>query len=127
MRIALDTNRYTDFGRGDQEVTQILESAERIYLPLIVIAELRAGFAYGSRGRQNEEALQRFLLQPGVGILYPSDATTRFYAEIYRGLRERGALIPINDLWIAALVLEHDLVLCTRDKHFKSLPGLRII
>jgi hypothetical protein len=29
---------------------------------------------------------------------------------------------PDNDLWIAPLVLEHDLVLITRDRHFERIP-----
>ena len=29
-----------------------------------------------------------------------------------------------NDLWIAALVIQHDLILLTRDAHFKSVPQL---
>jgi predicted nucleic acid-binding protein len=27
-------------------------------------------------------------------------------------------------MWIAALVLQHDLVLCTRDHHFDHLPHI---
>lgn len=45
MRLALDTNRYTDFCRGDPEITALLEGAEAIHLPFVVLGELRAGFA----------------------------------------------------------------------------------
>jgi len=31
---------------------------------------------------------------------------------------------PDNDLWIAALTLEHALTLITRDKHFRYIPQL---
>jgi hypothetical protein len=34
MRLALDTNRYVDFCRGDREVVDRVREAERIYLPL---------------------------------------------------------------------------------------------
>jgi hypothetical protein len=30
--------------------------------------------------------------------------------------------VPDNDLWVAALALEHDLVPVTRDKHFEKIP-----
>jgi predicted nucleic acid-binding protein len=39
-------------------------------------------------------------------------------------LRRQGTPIPTNDLWIAALVLQHDLVLCARDRHFDHLPQI---
>jgi tRNA(fMet)-specific endonuclease VapC len=38
--------------------------------------------------------------------------------------RANSGPIPTNDLWIAALVIQRDLVLLTRDAHFKHLPQL---
>jgi len=35
-----------------------------------------------------------------------------------------GTPIPDNDLWIAALVVEHNLTLITRDRHFRRIPQL---
>jgi tRNA(fMet)-specific endonuclease VapC len=127
MRIALDTNRYRDLCDGEAEVIRLLEEAESIHVPLIVIGELRAGFSLGKRGRENETTLQRFLLKPGVEVLSPGDATTRHYALLFRQLRQQGTPIPTNDLWIAALVLERDLALCSRDEHFQYLPQLNIV
>jgi tRNA(fMet)-specific endonuclease VapC len=127
MRVALDTNRYRDLCEGDEEVVRLLENAESIHMPLIVIGELRAGFAFGRRGLENEAVLQRFLLKPGVEVLYPADTTTRHYASLFRQLRQQGTPIPTNDLWIAALVLEHELVLCSRDGHFQEIPQLNIV
>jgi hypothetical protein len=43
MRIALDTNRYRDLCDGEEGVVQLLEEARSVHIPLIVIAELRAG------------------------------------------------------------------------------------
>lgn len=43
MNVALDTNGYRDFMRGDPARVQIIRTARRIHLPLIVLAELRAG------------------------------------------------------------------------------------
>jgi predicted nucleic acid-binding protein len=39
-------------------------------------------------------------------------------------LRRRGRPIPRNDLWNAAMVLEHGLVLYSRDACFAEVPGL---
>ncbi len=127
MKVALDSNRYTDLCQGDLAVAQLLEEAAEVFLPFAVLTELRAGFAAGSRGRENEEVLQRFLRKPGIEVLYPGDTTTRTYARLYRQLRRQGTPIPINDLWIAALVVEHNLVLCSRDRHFDHLPQIEIV
>lgn len=124
MRVALDTNRYVDFARGDAAVLAVLEDADAVYLPLVVLGELRAGFAVGRHGPRNEGALRRFLLRPGVDVLSPDEQTTHHYATLYRQLRQQGTPIPTNDLWIAATVVQHDLVLCARDEHFDRLPQL---
>ncbi len=78
LKVALDSNRYTDLCQGDLALAQLLEEAEEVFLPFAVLAELRAGFAAGSRGRENEEVLQRFLRKPGIEVLYPGDTTTRY-------------------------------------------------
>lgn len=124
MRLALDTNRYTDLCRGDASVVEAVERADEVRLPFIVMGELRAGFAVGSQGARNEAVLRRFLLKPGVGVLYADEQTTHHYATVYRQLRKQGTPIPTNDMWIAALVLQHSLVLCARDAHFDALPQL---
>lgn len=127
MRLAIDTNRYRDLSDGKREVVELLETAESIFVPFVVIAELRAGFSVGTKGRANERLLHRFLAQPGVGVLHTTEATTRCYAALYRQLRTQGTPIPTNDLWIAAIVIEHDLALYSRDAHFETLPQLNLV
>ncbi len=90
MRLALDTNRYRDLCDGERDVTERLEHADAIYLPFVVLAELRAGFAVGKRGRENERILVRFLAKPRVEAIYPTDGTTRIYATVFRQLRAQG-------------------------------------
>jgi tRNA(fMet)-specific endonuclease VapC len=124
MRLALDTNSYADLCRGEPSVIETVERADEVWLPFVVVGELRAGFAVGTQGPRNEAVLRRFLLKPGVGILYAGEQTTHHYASVYRQLRKQGTPIPTNDMWIAALVLEHSLVLYARDAHFDALAQL---
>lgn len=124
MRLALDTNRYTDLCRGNASVVTTVEEADEVWLPFIVLGELRAGFAMGSQGARNDAVLRRFLLKPGVGVVYGDEQTIHHYAAVYRQLRKQGTPIPTNDMWIAALALQHSLVLCARDTHFDALPQL---
>jgi len=124
VKLALDTNRYTDLCRGAEEVVELVGAADEVWLPFIVLGELRAGFAVGTQGPRNEAVLRRFLHKPGVDVLYADEQTTHHYAGVYRQLRNQGTPIPTNDMWIAALVLQHSLTLCDRDAHFDSLPQL---
>ena len=104
----------------------MVRTAERIHLPLIVLGELRAGFAAGSRERENVATLRKFLASPRVSVLSPDELTTEHYARIFVQLRKMGAGIPTNDLWIAALARQHDLDLCSSDAHFQQVEGLRL-
>jgi predicted nucleic acid-binding protein len=124
VKLALDTNCYTDLCRGDVSVVETVELAHEVWLPFVVLGELRAGFAVDSQGPRNEAVLRRFLLKAGVSVLYADDQTTHHYGALYRQLRQQGTPIPTNDMWIAALVLQHSLVLCARDTHFDALPQL---
>ena len=93
-------------------------------MPFLVPAELRAGLAHGRRKVENERILRRFLMKEGVAVLFADDQTTHHYASLYRQLRKQGTPVPSNDLWLAALVLQHNLALHARDRHFDYLPQL---
>ena len=127
MRVALDTNRYADMCRGVAEVVATLETAEKIHVPFVVLAELRGGFAVGRHGAENERHLRRFLMKPDVAVVFADEQTTHHYAMLFRQLREQGTPIPTSDIWIAALTLQHNLVLCARDRHFEHLPQLTLV
>lgn len=127
VRIALDSNAYSALARGNRATRRVVEEADEVWLPFIVLAELRAGFALGRKQTINEQVLRHFLTKPGVGVLYPGDSTTRRYARLFRQLRLAGRPIPTNDIWIAALADEHGLVLVTGDGHFTHLPQLVLI
>jgi tRNA(fMet)-specific endonuclease VapC len=127
VRLLLDTNRYTDIAQGVAEVVARVAAASEAWLPLFAIGELRAGFLGGTRQIQNETALRNFLSWPNIGVLLPNDMTTNFYAQVYVDLRRRGTPLPTNDIWIAALAIQHDLVLDSRDQHFQHVPGLKLV
>jgi tRNA(fMet)-specific endonuclease VapC len=124
MKIAIDTNRYRDFCAGLPEAVEQCARSAAIFLPFVTLAELRAGFACGTVARKNESFLTRFLNRPRVRVLLADEDTTHHYARVFVQLRTQGTPIPVNDMWIAALVLQHDLLLYSRDRHFDSLPQL---
>lgn len=124
--IVLDTNGYVAFKRGDADILAVLRHAERIHLPAVVLGELLAGFAAGSREAFNREELARFLESHRVTTLTVSVTTADHYALVFAGLRAKGRPIPSNDLWIAACTLEVGGALLTLDAHFAEVDGLRV-
>jgi tRNA(fMet)-specific endonuclease VapC len=127
MRVCLDTSAYSAFKRGHEEVVDLLQRAEEIVLPAVVLGELLAGFRIGSRDRANRRELDAFLESPRVRVA-PVDAdTAQRYAEILSYLRDRGTPIPTNDVWIGACAMQWGLRLLTTDAHFGRLPQLSLL
>lgn len=124
MRLAIDANRYADLARGDPDVVRTLERAYEIWVPFVTAAELRAGFVLGSRSGENERRFALFLSKPGVFVLWADEGTTHVYADVFGALKRLGRPIRTNDLWIAALCIQHGLPLYTRDRHFDSVERL---
>ena len=127
VRVALDTNRIVDLFRGDEALSEVLGTAEEVWIPLIVLAEIKAGLYGGTQQRRNEALLGRLLAKPTVGVLIPTRETAEHYARLFVQLKRAGTPVPDNDLWIGAMVLEHNLSLVTRDRHFKRIPQLMCV
>lgn len=123
-RVALDTNRLTDLFQGDAALAEQLATCEEVWIPLIVLAEIKAGFYGGTKQHHNESLLRLLLAKETVGVLLPDRDTAEHYARLFVQLKRAGTPVPDNDLWIAAMMLQHDLVLITRDQHFEHIPQL---
>jgi predicted nucleic acid-binding protein len=124
VRVALDTNRLTDLFQGDAALAERLGLCDEVWIPLVVLAEIKAGFLGGTERHRNEILLRKLLSKTTVGVLLPDRETAEHYARLFVQLKRAGTPVPDNDLWIAALALQHDLLLITRDKHFESIPQL---
>ena len=124
--VVLDTSAFTALFRGDESILELLAKAECVYVSVIVIGELEAGFRGGSRYAENLALLERFLARPTVEILPVSRDTGNCFGRIKSALRAKGTPIPINDVWIAAQCLETGAVLLTYDRHFATIDGLRM-
>ena len=125
-RILLDSNAYARYISGDRAVSAALGRADEVFLSVIVLGELLAGFRAGSNETLNKEILAAFLEKPPVSPLPATPETADYYGRIWVSLRRAGRPIPTNDVWIAAQALETGSFLVTYDAHFADVPGLRI-
>jgi predicted nucleic acid-binding protein len=124
VRVALDTNRLTDLFQGDRALAGFLGECDEVWIPLVVLGEIQAGFYGGTQLLRNQALLRTLLAKSNVGVLLPGRGTAEHYARLFVQLKRAGTPVPDNDLWIAALALERDLVLVTRDQHFQRIPQL---
>lgn len=120
-RYCLDTSAYSHFKRGDQAVVDILDGAEWLGVPTIVLGELRVGFLLGLRRKQNEDELREFLSNPVVEIVGVDLEVSRHYAEIVVDLRRAGTPLPTNDIWIAAIAARQGALILSYDHHFHTI------
>lgn len=126
MKILLDTTAYSELHRGNETVLQVMRRATSVAIPSIVLGELYSGFKAGTKFHENSGRLAKFLSKPTVHILSVTEATALRYAEVHYYLRTKGKPIPTNDVWIAAVALEHGLHVLTLDDHFREIPMLLI-
>ncbi|MGH8245038.1 MAG: type II toxin-antitoxin system VapC family toxin [Gammaproteobacteria bacterium] len=124
--LVLDTSAYTAYAKSWAAVVTFVRQAETVWMPAVVIGELRAGFEWGSQRSQNRAALNEFLRSPRVRVAAVTEATAERFAVIYASLRAAGRPIPVNDLWIAATAMEVGARLLTTDAHFRDVPQILV-
>jgi len=124
-RLAVDINAVIAYREGIVKVCTLMEEADSLFLPAIVLGELLYGAANSARPEKNEQAVRKFLVQ---SVFVPIDVAIAVrYANVRFGLKKMGRPIPENDIWIAATCLELDLPLLTMDGHFDYVHGLKVI
>lgn len=117
-RYCLDTSAYSNFQRGHTGIVELIDQAEWIGVPSIVLGELWMGFLGGRTLAKNQQLLTKFLANPLVEEITVGGETPRLYGEIATDLRQRGTPIPTNDLWIAACAVRTSSTILTFDSHF---------
>lgn len=125
-KVLLDTNAYTRFLGGDEQVLEALAGAGIVYLSIFVLGELFAGFQGGNKAVENKKILRDFLNKPTVRTLDATTETAEIFGLVKNTLKKAGTPLPINDVWIAAHALETGSVVVTYDSHFIKVPGLRL-
>jgi tRNA(fMet)-specific endonuclease VapC len=118
----LDTNAVIALQKADPDFLQFLDSDDELLIPAIVIGELYLGAYNSGRVTDNIQVIEAFVSD---NVVLVCDAETgKYFGQIRFQLRVKGRPIPENDIWIAAIAVQHGLTLVTRDDHFRAVDGL---
>lgn len=120
----LDTNVIIALFAGNAEVLDHLAGADEIYVPSIAIGELCFGARKSGRPNENLARIDEFVASNVV--LSCDTQTARRNGEVKDSLRREGRPIPENDIWVAAIALQHGLTLVTHDVHFREIKSLTL-
>jgi predicted nucleic acid-binding protein len=82
------------------------------------------------------ELMQGVKSEPEKTIILDALSNIRYYemtkslwrksADISASLKKKGLTLPMSDIFIASIAIEHNLSVFTLDKHFEQIPGVTI-
>jgi tRNA(fMet)-specific endonuclease VapC len=120
----IDTNIVIALFGNEPAVLQHLTQQIEVFTPAIVLGEVYYGAYKSSRVQENIFRINEFAAR--AAVLECDLVTAQWYGQIKDGLRRKGRPIPENDIWIAAIAMQYDLILVTRDGHFEEIDGLQV-
>ncbi len=123
--IALDTNQAIAVLNDTGDAGQWVQAFASVYLPVPVVGELRFGALNSQRVTENLSRVEQLVAR--CKVLDATLVTAEVYARIRLQLKQKGKPIPENDVWIAAICMEHGMPLATADDHFTEVDGLTVV
>lgn len=118
----LDTNIAVYYLNGAPHVVRAFHENAPIRLPFITAGELLYGAKKSARPTSNLETYRDFI--QSLDLVLATPQTPEIYSSVKLQLESDGHPIPENDIWLAALAIEHEAVLVTNDAHFRYVAGL---
>ena len=118
----LDTNIVIGMLTGDMAIQERMQDRTNLFLAAPVVGELYYGAQKSNKVTENLHRINTFI--ENHTFLSCDLETARWYGIIKNELRRKGNPIPNNDIWIAAIAMQHELILVTRDSHFNEVESL---
>lgn len=121
--VIVDTSVLIAFLRGSETIADKVSALlydNRLITTGLIIAELLQGMKDAKEERNVSDILAE---------TSPLEITTDLWIKAGQtalSLRKNGLNLPLTDVAIAVLAIEHNLHLFTLDKHFEQIPGIKI-
>ena len=122
-RFILDTNIVIAIFNGETSIKEHLFEADEVFIPSTVLGELFFGAFKSKHSKINLKRIKDFA--DSITILSCDKDTAYQYGIVKYRLLDKGKPIPENDIWIAAVAMQNDLILVTRDGHFDEIENLK--
>ncbi|MEB3070051.1 type II toxin-antitoxin system VapC family toxin [[Mycobacterium] vasticus] len=108
----IDAGRFTQFEWGVSAIT---------------LGELRLGVLHASSPEALARRLSTYQIAQRFEPLSVDERVSDAWALLVSQLRAAGRKVPINDSWIAATALAHDIPVVTQDTDYSGMPGVSVI
>ena len=99
----------------------------RLAVSVITVAELRAGVLVATDSQTRARRLRTVTAVTALEPFPVDDRVAESWAELRLSLRDEATRMPMNDSWIAATALAHDLPIATQDDDYDVVPGLQVL
>lgn len=120
--VLVDTSVWIDFFQAPdspaaEALAKLIVGHNQVVLCGVVLQEVLQGI----RGTHNFDLVQERLFR--FPFVDADKETWLQAANLYRNLRTKGITIPTTDATIAALAMQHNLLLFSRDRHFETIAA----
>ncbi|HET8929322.1 MAG TPA: type II toxin-antitoxin system VapC family toxin [Acidimicrobiales bacterium] len=100
---------------------------DELAVSAITIGELRAGVLAASDPLIADRRLSTLQAALGLDPIPVDGRVANAWARLRIELREQGRRLGVNDSWIAATAMAHDLALVTQDDDYDGLDAVAVI
>ena len=107
-----DVGRFADFEWG---------------ISVVTLGELRLGVLQARDPEAVSRRLSTYQLAQRFEALAIDEAVSDAWALLVSRLREEGKRVPINDSWIAATAIAHQVPIVTQDSDYEAMPDVQVI
>jgi predicted nucleic acid-binding protein len=121
--ILVDTSVWIEFFKQRSEIGSILETLildNSVWVCGVVLFELMQGV---------KSDREKSLIKETLSTLEYVEMTTSLWlkaADLSASLKKKGITVPLSDIFLAVIAIEHNLQIFTLDKHFERIPGVKL-
>lgn len=126
MTLVLDTSVIIDLERRDKVTIQKLKELSVLYpapAEITFVTEFEFLLGVQKRNVENKEKAAVFLHH--FSVLHTTSRTSSILASLKEKYDAQGLALPLADLLLASLVMEHDKILVTKDEDFRGIQELK--
>jgi predicted nucleic acid-binding protein len=93
----------------------------------VTLGELRLGVLQARTPEAASQRLSTYQIAQRFEPLTVSETVAEAWTLLVSRIRAAGRKVPINDSWIAATAIAHDVPVVTRDADYDAMPGVQVI